>query len=890
MKKIVKSLFIVFMMFYGLVLVSCSSECEHNFEFSEVIVDVTCTTDGEEEHKCTKCGETKTVVVKSTGHNIEDANCLSVKRCSICFEEFGTELGDHSYGSWETYREATCENPGSRYHVCNICNKKEYETMDALGHDYSDWVETVKATCTTDGSREKICSVCNDKVVETIKGEHKFGEWETIQNSTCQNVGLKSHKCDRCDLVEREEIPTSDHIYEEWTVRVQPTCENEGTEQSKCINCDALITRTIDKVDHQFGDMNIIQTPSCNQFGIAEYTCSVCNLVKQELIDQLEHQFDSNLECTVCHNHSDKYNSFVDAFDKMEITIDNVNGISLPSEIEGISLVWKSLSPKVALDDGTVYADAEGLIATYVVTATIEGHTVEMSKEIEIPYLNTNSIDWCWSTYYSKKVPTQTASNINYLWKNYANDTCSVVGYESSNTNVISHKGEVFQQVFDQYATVTCYLKVGKVINSYSQEVKVLGYTPNQRLEMVIDWLPSVIEDLENHEREDLPLTHDLWGTTITWFSLEAGIVAGNGVFVRPIEDKDIVLQCTVSSGMYNRDLEYVVACTNGNTSEIEQLAEWIKGQIPTRIMGTKNFVLDNDAFDYQIRTNDGGVLNLIDGKLPEVDRSMLIDINKTTWVNKFWGSGTFGTALHPSVPQSILDKMMYSGYLNPNSQNILWITVHESGMPRVGNDAYLLAKVQMDSAKGLRDRAASWNYQVDENIIYQSFEDEVICWHAGDGTAVRGNGNNNSIGIEMCINEDGNYDGAMHMDAKLIAMLLHKYNLTLANVKRHFDWSGKICPNYMIVTGRWNEFLNLVDKEYTAQKLLKDAKVTWSVTTDTNNNTEEVLNEYFIKGGSTLWFSKQVYERVTLHITMTVEYQGQTFTHSNDLTLYPNV
>ena len=67
----------------------------------------------------------------------------------------------------------------------------------------------------------------------------------------------------------------------------------------------------------------------------------------------------------------------------------------------------------------------------------------------------------------------------------------------------------------------------------------------------------------------------------------------------------------------------------------------------------------------------------------------------------------------------------------------------------------------------------------------------------------------------------------------------------------------------------------------------LKGAKVSWSVTTDDNSNTQDVLNRYFIKGGSTLWFSKQVTEEVVLHITMTVEKDGVTYTHSNDLTYH---
>lgn len=892
MKK-VKSLFIIVSLLFSLFLVSCNGECEHDYEVSAVNIEVTCLTDGEVVKKCTKCGDTVTETVVAVGHQIQEATCYEVKHCTVCFEKFGTELTDHVYGEWYTHREATCEVSGSERRKCTLCGQIESKSINALGHDYSDWDITIEATCDTDGSREKICSICNDKVIEPIKGEHQFGEWEILQNPTCQNIGLRSHECDKCDHVEREEIPVSDHSYEEWEIMEEATCTSEGTEKNKCINCDAIITRSTPKAEHNFSDWENIEDALCSKYGLKTHECSVCHKVEEQLIEKLDHQYetiDGAIICSICHNNSEVYESLKAIFDKLVLDVDDKDGIVLPSEINEYEIKWQSLNHSIALDDGTVYARAKGEKVVYKALVEINGNICEFMKEVEIPNIDISSIEWCWSSYYGKKVPEQIATDMRYQWKNYANDTCSVVGYESSNTNIMTHDGEIFQQVYDQYVTVTCHLKIGKVIGSFTRDVKVLGFTPNQRLEMVVEWLPTVIEQIQNNERNTLPLTHELYGTSISWFSLEAGVVAGNGVFVRPTEQKDIMLNCTVTSGMYVRDLEFQLEAIGGNTTEFDQLREWIKGQIPSRILGTRNYVLANDAFDYQIRTNDHGVLNLIDGTLPVVDRSMLIDINKAGWKNQFWGSRTFNTDLHPSVPQSILDKMLYTGYQNPNPENILWITVHESGMPRVGNDALLLAKVQMESALGLRDRAASWNYQVDENVIYQSFEDEVICWHAGDGTAALGNGNNNSIGIEMCINEDGNYDGAMHMDAKLIAMLLHKYNLTLENVKRHYDWSGKICPNYMIVTGRWNEFLNLVDKEYTAMKLLKDANVTWTVTTDDNQNTEEVLKTYFTKGGSTLWFSKKVYEKVTLHITMTVELKGEVFTHSNDLTLYPNV
>ena len=91
----------------------------------------------------------------------------------------------------------------------------------------------------------------------------------------------------------------------------------------------------------------------------------------------------------------------------------------------------------------------------------------------------------------------------------------------------------------------------------------------------------------------------------------------------------------------------------------------------------------------------------------------------------------------------------------------------------------------------------------------------------ASDGTATPGTGNNNGIGIEMCVNQDGNYEGTLANNAKLVASLILKYNLNLDNVKRHHDMDpkGKECPSYLIRTGRYEEFVEMIRMEYILQK-----------------------------------------------------------------------
>lgn len=76
---------------------------------------------------------------------------------------------EHSWGEWQTTKEATCTAEGSRIRNCTDekCDESEIETIYAKGHSFGEWVTTKKKTCTTDGSKERVCS-CGKKETETI--------------------------------------------------------------------------------------------------------------------------------------------------------------------------------------------------------------------------------------------------------------------------------------------------------------------------------------------------------------------------------------------------------------------------------------------------------------------------------------------------------------------------------------------------------------------------------------------------------------------------------------------------------------------------------------------------------------------------------------------------
>lgn len=149
------------------------------------------------------------------------------------------------------------------------------------------------------------------------------------------------------------------------------------------------------------------------------------------------------------------------------------------------------------------------------------------------------------------------------------------------------------------------------------------------------------------------------------------------------------------------------------------------------------------------------------------------------------------------------------------------YITVHDTGNQAVGANASAHARLQANG----NSRQASWHWQVDDREAIQSFPHEVSAFHCGDG---RGNGNMHSIGVEICINSDGNYRKAVENGAKLVAKIMEQENIPLENIRQHWDWSRKNCPA-QIRAGRdginWNTFLNMVKQALNKQST-EDRKV----------------------------------------------------------------
>lgn len=125
-------------------------------------------------------------------------------------------------------------------------------------------------------------------------------------------------------------------------------------------------------------------------------------------------------------------------------------------------------------------------------------------------------------------------------------------------------------------------------------------------------------------------------------------------------------------------------------------------------------------------------------------------------------------------------------------------------------------------------NRNASAHYFVGfSGDIWQCVEDADIAWHVGASSYVHPECRNaNALGIEMCVRKrDTSHLGATDKDwyfedatvnaaAELTRYLMAKYNVPADHVIRHYDVTGKICPNpyvYNTTSHTWEEFKRLI-------------------------------------------------------------------------------
>lgn len=155
------------------------------------------------------------------------------------------------------------------------------------------------------------------------------------------------------------------------------------------------------------------------------------------------------------------------------------------------------------------------------------------------------------------------------------------------------------------------------------------------------------------------------------------------------------------------------------------------------------------------------------------------------------------------------LIKYNHSGINKP-----VYIVIHETDNTDIGADAERHYRYFNGG-----DRGTSAHYVVDDKQVIQLVEHNVQSWHNGkkyvSNPAVPQCNNSNSIGIEICVNQDGDYSKSVDNAVELTKKLMKELNIPADKVIRHYDSCGKQCPAKMLRESKiWTDFKKALEKD----------------------------------------------------------------------------
>lgn len=125
----------------------------------------------------------------------------------------------HTFGSWNTVKQATCKEEGKLVRTCAKCFETEESTVSKTDVHTEVIDAAVSATCTVDGKTEgKHCSVCG-KIIVSQTVVKASGHTEVIDlavGATCEKEGKTEGKhCSVCStvIVKQNSINKASHNY-----------------------------------------------------------------------------------------------------------------------------------------------------------------------------------------------------------------------------------------------------------------------------------------------------------------------------------------------------------------------------------------------------------------------------------------------------------------------------------------------------------------------------------------------------------------------------------------------------------------------------------------------------------------------------------------------------
>lgn len=470
------------------------------------------------------------------------------------------------------------------------------------------------------------------------------------------------------------------------------------------------------------------------------------------------------------------------------------------------------------------------------------------------------------------QVPKELAENLDYLVTDYLG--LYTITWSSGDTSVLDNDGKYIKPTLDTKVVISFKVTLNddKAVNYEGNfEITVVGVTDEEKLNKVVAWLNNEIEtELWVDKNMNLPKVDPTFGVELTWTTTNPDIMTTDGVVTRYVYDRYVEAVCTIKVGNFTKKLTYwvkVLALDTSTMSDLEILDNFLTS-LGVSELRRVNFNINSD---YTNITQSYNFINFYNNEwLPVTDyyapsgasnrpgtkRSIKFITVHDTANNrqgatalmhaKYVYEGGGGTSFHYVVGNDGIyhlipnDEVAYHAGDGTQYQ----FKLYDSGvkaLTRTANititdDNYFAfngvkSKIKIPTDTVVRSiSSAGLYYEIGANGNYwlnEHYYNKTYQFISNRG------GNNNSIGIETCVDAGSDYFVTYLYNANNVARLCNDYKIPVDCVMQHNNFSGKPCPNAIRQTGTWQPFRDYVSQILFGMKHFKGLTFEWHSTSD---------------------------------------------------------
>ena len=206
---------------------------------------------------------------------------------------------DHYYARYSIIAP-TCTQKGYTIYKCTGCGDSyDGDYTEAKGHDYESKI--VKPTCTAQGYTRYTCKTCGNTYTDHfVEAEgHKYGEWTTVKEPTCVDLGKDERTCSVCSYVDERDIDALGHSYKDTVI--DPSCTERGNTVHECERCGYTYTDSYtEPTGHNFGEWVDLTKPTCTASGVMQRKCADCPQTETKIVSPLGHNYKAEIVAPTC--------------------------------------------------------------------------------------------------------------------------------------------------------------------------------------------------------------------------------------------------------------------------------------------------------------------------------------------------------------------------------------------------------------------------------------------------------------------------------------------------------------------------------------------------------------------------------------------------------------